>query len=611
MFEQKPVMFAKNKTSQELSATIIILVVVLAAYFVELTNSFGIMDDYSFLQNAIVGSNDTFTLLIGAGRPINAVLLDLGFSLTGSIENLTYLRMITLFGIWLLGCGFYFFSRLNGVSYLSALAIACGIILLPSFQVYASWAQHFTTPFSGALALLSAFILTPVCTISQSSRVFKMLLSVLLLIAAILIYQPIAMLFCTGILISIISQFNSRLGWSLSRIVDTVTVFVIAMLIGFVIFKFGQYLYPTGSSRSQLLQNLPGKLRWFVSEPIANVLSLYKVVPTNAVLQFLIFLPILLGALLFIYKHKSKNVFLIFIYGFFCVLGSYAPSLITAENWASYRSIGALSSSMVVLLVLMVSELCGYIKNKYITTAIFDILNKNLWIALTILLIILTMQANYNVLNGFVIPNITELNNLASALNDGKNTKFDKVTVIVRPSSWTDSAAKPIAYDEFGMPSSVRDYYAKTIVDIVLRSTNKIPNAIISMSEYTTSGREKSIDTNSLVIDFPRLVTSQRFKAIRSTSLNFNPKIIVPLNINDENWTNGIFTNQNNPNAYGFVYRSNFGTKVPIAGDKLKFNKSGVRVILRVDVTGDYINVVVDGEPLQPKDGYPHSIVRL
>jgi hypothetical protein len=135
MFEQKPVMFAKNKTSQELSATIIILVVVLAAYFVELTNSFGIMDDYSFLQNAIVGSNDTFTLLIGAGRPINAVLLDLGFSLTGSIENLTYLRMITLFGIWLLGCGFYFFSRLNGVSYLSALAIACGIILLNSFKV--------------------------------------------------------------------------------------------------------------------------------------------------------------------------------------------------------------------------------------------------------------------------------------------------------------------------------------------------------------------------------------------------------------------------------------------------------------------------------------------
>src|SRR5687768_3010584 len=147
--------------SQGYLASLIIAAIVLSAYSVVLLNDFGVLDDYFFLNNAITGSNHTLPLLIGAGRPLNAVLLDQGFNLAGSIEGLTILRSITLIGIWLLGLGLYLFSRRHCVGFMSSLAIACGVILLPSFHVYASWAQHFTTPFAGALALLSSFILTP------------------------------------------------------------------------------------------------------------------------------------------------------------------------------------------------------------------------------------------------------------------------------------------------------------------------------------------------------------------------------------------------------------------------------------------------------------------
>ncbi|MFZ1545572.1 MAG: ankyrin repeat domain-containing protein, partial [Candidatus Nitrotoga sp.] len=496
--------------------------VVFAAYSVVLSSNFGVMDDYSFLYNAIVRSNDTFTLLIGAGRPLNAVLLDLGFRSTGSIENLTILRAITLVGIWLLGCGIYFFSRVHCVSFISSLAIACGIVLLPSFQVYASWAQHFTTPFAGSIALLSAFILTPACRIRERSKILAILLSTLLLLTSIIIYQPIAMLFCVGIFISIISKPEFSSAWQPSRVIDAITVFVTAMFFGLLIFKIGQYIYPSGSSRYGLVQNIHEKLSWFISEPIANALSMFSV-PAKAFPLFAVFLTVLLGTFLLIRRRGSKTVLIIFIYGVFCTLGSYAPNLATAENWASYRSIGALGALIVALLVLMVSEISNFFKRKYATNSLLGRLNKYHWIAPAVLLIILTTRAQSNVLNGFVLPNVTELNNLASTLDDAKGRGSGKFTVIIKPSSWSDSAAKPMAYDEFGMPSSIRDYYAKAIVEIVLRSTNLIKNATVISSVEAIAGKQVDHGTN-LVVDFPRLITSQRFKtdplALQDSSQN-------------------------------------------------------------------------------------------
>lgn len=612
MIEKKADIVERNALEQSipqgLSASMIIATVVFAAYSVVLSSNFGVMDDYTFLLNALLRNNGTLTLLIGAGRPLNAVLLDFGFRSAGSIENLAVLRAITLAGMWLLGCGLYFFSRLHCVSLICSLAIACGIVLLPSFQVYASWAQHVTTPFAGGIALLSAFILTPVCTVRERSRILAIFLSSLLLLTSILIYQPIAMLFLTGILISIISKPDINTEWKLSRVVDAITVFVMAMFFGLMAFKIGQYIHPSGSSRYGLVQNIHEKLSWFFSEPIANSLSVY-IIPANVILQLTVILIVLLGAFLFIKRRGSNNLLPIFIYGFFCILGSYTPNLATAENWASYRSIGALSASVVVLLIFMAAELFSYIQRICTTNIPLGKINKYNWLLATILLIILTTQAQSNVLNGFVLPNVTELNNLASALNDKKSQGSEKVTVIIKSSNWSDSAARPMAYDEFGMPSSHTDYYAKTIVNIVLRSTSLIPNAIIASSGDVLAYQQSDHNVN-LVIDFPHLVTSQRFKTDSSALLHSSSNAISPLNINDANWKNGIWINKNNPNAYSFTYRSNFGEKAFKVGDKLRFYKSGIRTVLRVDFTGNYINVLVNDPLLSSEDGYPHSIVR-
>jgi len=511
MIQKKPAKFLRNDTSkiisQGLSASLVIAAVVLGAYSIVLSSNFGVLDDYTFLYNAITGSNHTLTLLISAGRPLNAILLDLGFHLAGSIENLAILRAITLVGIWLLGCCLYLFSRLHCVSFLSSLAIACGIVLLPSFQVYASWAQHFTTPIAGAFALLSAFILMPACTIRERSRGLAILLSVLLLVIAILIYQPMAMLFCTGILISALSKPDTFSDWKLSRVIDAAAAYVTAMVLALIIFKVGQSIYPSESSRYGLVQNVVEKLIWFFSEPIKNALSLY-IVPFSITMQFVSVITALIGFLFLIKKYGIKAISIIFITVILCVFGSYAPNLATAENWASYRSIGGLGATIVVTLVLLVSQPIYYIQKRYSTSTFIDLSSKYFWFVLAIILIILVARVQSNVQNSFVLPNVTELNNLASYLKDVNPQSIEKVTVIIRPSSWSDSAARPMAYDEFGMPSSVRPYYAKSIVEIVLRSMNKIPNKIIMAAGDSTTNQQVE-HAETLVIDFPSLVTSQ------------------------------------------------------------------------------------------------------
>jgi hypothetical protein len=83
----------------------IIAAVVFAAYSVVLSSNFGVMDDYTFLLNAIVGNNDTLTLLIGAGRPLNLILASVRpdqLRILQSLERLLWLE----YGCWGAKCIF-------------------------------------------------------------------------------------------------------------------------------------------------------------------------------------------------------------------------------------------------------------------------------------------------------------------------------------------------------------------------------------------------------------------------------------------------------------------------------------------------------------------------
>jgi len=292
--------------------------------------------------------------------------------------------------------------------------------------------------------------------------------------------------------------------------IDAAAAFISAMLFGLLIFKIGQHIFPGELDRFGLVQNIYNKFVWFLSEPIANALSLYAV-PSNTVLQFSVILILIVGSLFFIRAHGPVDGALMIFLAATCVLCSYSPNLATAENWASYRSIGALSASVVALVVFMVSEIYSYYERKYSSISLVKKFNKYKWVASAILLIILATYVQGNVLNGFVLPNVTELNNLVSFLSEAKGQGSKKVALTIKRSSWSDSASGKMAYDEFGLHSSITDCYAKAIVEIVLHSTNLIPDAIIVPSEGVITDQQSDHYTN-IVVDFSHLITSQRFK---------------------------------------------------------------------------------------------------
>lgn len=497
--------------SQRLLPIAIIIAVVFLSYSILLSNNFGVMDDYDFLLNVYNDNNGTFTLLTGAGRPLNGILLDLGFRLAGSIEGLTVLRLVTLVGISLLGCSIYIFSRAHFIKVAPSLALSCGFVLLPSIQVYAAWAQHFPTPFAGVIGFIGAFILTPPCGLLRRSVPLAVLLSASLLAVAIVIYQPSAMLFCVGILISVISGSGTALAWTARRGACALAVFVLAMGLGFLAFKVGQHFYPTSSIRSGLVGNFRDKILWFISEPLENSLSLYALRPDKFV-RHITTAVMIIGIIAFSRRIGLKSVLLILFCSVICIVCSCLPNLATAENWASYRSFVSLSASALIVFVLMANEALGWAGHLAARWSGFRQLKTFLPAIPVTFLVLLIVRTQDNELNSFILPNVTELNNLSSALSEEKQTGGEKISIVVVPSSWSDSAARPLDYDEFGMTGSIGELRARAFVDVVLRSMNLTQKFTIAPPSGPTAVEPSELG-RKLVIDFPRLVTSQRFKS--------------------------------------------------------------------------------------------------
>ncbi|RAO77900.1 glucosyltransferase domain-containing protein [Dyella jiangningensis] len=493
---------------EDLLGMSLLTVLVFLVYSAVLVNSFGVLDDYNFLYNAIRRNNDTVTLLLGAGRPLNAYLLDWGFRAAGSIEGLARLRAITLLGFALLASGLFVFVRRHGLSLVASFALAAGTVLLPSFQVYAAWAQHFTTPYAGLLALVAAYLLSLAYSPAGSLRMSVACKSALLLTMAVLIYQPMAMIFAVGVLISVVTSRQPMREYGFARLVVTGVVFAFAMVVGFVALKIGQHYHPNGSARYGLVSDFSGKAKWFFEEPLPNALSFFWV-PVSKWGVWAVAAVMVLGYVGYARKHGMRQGGYVLIVSLGVVLVSYLPNLATAENWASYRSIGVLACALFTIAVLLAFvPLAGRLgmgdENRPLNARVA---------LLAAVLLCLSVTAAGRVSRSFVQPNLMEINNLASLFKGRTDQPISRI--LIRPSSWMDSAANPVLYDEFGMQSSLDDHRATVIVDLARLSLNRFQGAeLVPIAHDTPPGM--AVGTSDIYVDFPALDTAGRFRSIRS-----------------------------------------------------------------------------------------------
>ncbi|MCK3658817.1 hypothetical protein A4G18_08860 [Pasteurellaceae bacterium Pebbles2] len=83
-------------------------------------------------------------------------------------------------------------------------------------------------------------------------------------------------------------------------------------------------------------------------------------------------------------------------------------------------------------------------------------------------------------------------------------------------------------------------------------------------------------------------------------------KEVVPFNLSDKNWTNGIRHSQ----AMFFIENTFENRQSIKVGDLLKFSHSGERTVSNITYSEKYINISLHGEKLSPElDGYPKPVL--
>ena len=252
-----------------------LLAVFLSCFASVLVADYGYSDDYRIIE----GPGKTHVVQsFTDGRPIKALLVMLFLRTATEIEHLRYLRLVGVLGIALLAwCVFHALARAGWSRFQSACVAVIMCASLP-FQVTAAWAVCAPHPLA-AVASGLAFLLGE-RAFETPRRRSKWLLAAgagLALLAALAIYQPMAMFFWVFAAVALLKPDTAprdmlrRFGWYC-------VIGFAGMLAGFAVFELSQTLDST--PRTGLVRDVPTKIVWFLSIFLPNALNFALLSPS-------------------------------------------------------------------------------------------------------------------------------------------------------------------------------------------------------------------------------------------------------------------------------------------------------------------------------------------
>jgi hypothetical protein len=307
---------------------------------------YAFMDDYSNMGDRHGLGGELWELSMRGGRPIGGLLLIGAYSATPDIDALRLVRLASLLAVAALGALLYFALRRGGVSRWLSTGISVSIISLPSIQVWVSWAVLFVAPIAALLSGVAALRASSAFGLPPGRATGRRVEATAVLLIALLVYQPAAMFFWVFLAIDTLRP-SERFGRAARKIAAGVGVGGAAMALSFVAVKLGQHFYGSLQvDRSRLTQDIAGKLRWFVDEALVNALNLFDLTPTPRLAEAVAIVSLLGIALL--HREKGWEAFGFVGISLLLVPLAYLPNLAVEESWASYRSLGALSSLLTV-----------------------------------------------------------------------------------------------------------------------------------------------------------------------------------------------------------------------------------------------------------------------
>ncbi|MFO7726623.1 MAG: hypothetical protein R6V45_13895 [Oceanipulchritudo sp.] len=357
------------------------------------------------------GESRMMGVIMGGGRFLYAWFARWGFSATPYLEDLWMLRLIGVAGLALTAWLMSRHALKAGWTWAGAVCIALAATLNPGAAVYGFWSACF--PYGAAIAV--AFLAG---LLWERERTSWRLLSMLLLQASLLVYQPAGLYFLAGPLISWFGRTGEplrpfRTVWSLLGILTGLIlhVFLVRLLLD---------LMP-GGVHDQAERLISGGLRDSLGNVAGSVLP--RVLSGWGVLipglWALLHLVLAAGGiLLFLFHSRGMGDRLGRLLALAVVGAGFIPALISADGYTPFRLLApAYALAGIVVLAGYRQWLAGRRKTQTM--------------ALTCVALALTGFAAYGIQAGIIRPREAEASAVVTALEEmGEGGTPEGVTVI-------------------------------------------------------------------------------------------------------------------------------------------------------------------------------------
>jgi hypothetical protein len=477
---------------------VVIALAVFAMFASTVIVPYAFSDDYPILSMADgLGSSPWLgkTVLDASavnGRPFAGLLNSFFFSAAGTIDNLRFVRLITVIGIVALALLLHWALVRSGIRPTPAALIVVLVCSLPAFQVYSSWTVLVASPYSALLGGGASLLAVAATDAPRNLIADRMIGATGMLLAALLIYQPPAMFFWVFLAVALIGAVHES-GRALRIVSMHLGVAAVALALAYLVVKLGVHAVGTSApnaGRNALTHDVMGKVRWFFEWPLYRSLNLFDLTPTP-------WLAVLVGTIaaggtLLLLRHRGARSLLYVGIAAVLIPLSFLPNLVVAENSPTYRTEVSISSLIALYACLGAIGIWLNIRD-WLRRRVSDhalIAAERLALAVSAALVATSaFVAAKNVTTLFVEPQNTELRMIRSqvaALPAGvRHVGFVQT-------GYDQGMAKLVLSDEFGVPSSAQPWSPEPLVLLILREKGRLaangPHPIVdTLPSYTTT----------------------------------------------------------------------------------------------------------------------------
>jgi hypothetical protein len=436
-------------------------------------------DDYTDLWMVVTGRPNAYfgksVLDLNAveGHPLSGLLVTAFFKAAGTIENLRFVRLFAVISIAALAVLLHWALVRSKVKPIVAGLIAVFVFSLPTYQVYASWAVTSSYPLGALLAGGASLVAVATVDGPRNLMRYRLLGATGLLVAALLIYQPSAMLFWVFFAVALVGAAqDSRRSVRLTQ--AHFGVGIAALALSYLELKISVLMIgeaAPGATRSNLTHDVVGKARWFFHEPLYQSLNLFDLTPTWW-FAALVAIVAAVGIVLWLIRQGARPWLYIGI-GIALIPLTYLPNLVVAENWASFRTRPGIEALLALYFCLGVLGIWLAFRDWLEPRVSHGVVLASERLAFTAAFLFVATSvvagAN-NVISLFVLPHITEqrmLRSQVAALPEGTR----RIGFV--QSNWHLLTNLEL-YDEFGLPSSNAQWTLEPSVNLILREEGRL-----------------------------------------------------------------------------------------------------------------------------------------